>query len=200
MSYSELKVFKENGDVAPLKSFKNSHYITAIWVTLNDRYEIGTMFPLMEPVWKLQNSREIAEDDWYALMFTFDRVVVPPELIDRVALALERFKINPKSINHGPAMAEAMREAKKSMPNIRGIALYSTSTVEDPWGYVSDYIDECPACKGPISVDPDGEPVCRNNDCDVDVIEPDRNVYNLFKNENHWFLKTREETLREKGL
>jgi hypothetical protein len=175
MSYTELKAFNESGDAVGIKKFRNSHYIVAIWSELAVRYGIcpneGRYSVIYDDavtakLWALSDSDQITDDDWYVLVSTYDNVVIPPNLIERVARAYENFRVPDGCIDHGKGFAEAMREILKTGAGLRGVAFWQTSVTSDPW-YVREGCEEC----GTLEFRP----------------------YNLDVDEGHWYMEAREE-------
>ncbi len=159
----------------------------------------GALMQNMQPVWDLQKNPDLSEVDYRCLMFTFDNAVIAPEDIEAFAEAFDSFEGVPDgTINHGRGFAACMRKALEDIPGIRGIALYSTSVCEDPWGSVRLPLDACPECGGRITVDGDG-PECRNPDCPEDYLEYDYRPYNMDQDDKHWFIPSQKEHLKEEA-
>jgi hypothetical protein len=195
MSYSEMKAFAKDGSVICLEEFPNSHYLVVVWRTIAEKYRVTyELFGNMKPVWDLQYNPDVSSDDWYCLMFTFDKVVVPPELIERVAQAFDHFVVDDNLIDHGKGFARCMREAARDIDGIRGIALYGTSICDDPFDSVPVKTASCQRCGGPITLNAGHEPWCEK--CD-DYVEGEYEDYNLDKHNKHWFLPPREEWLAQ---
>jgi hypothetical protein len=152
----------------------------------------GELMQNMGPVWDLRLNPDVSDDDWYCLMFTFDNIVVPPDLIERVAEAFLKFRVSEDVVDHGGGFASCMRKAAKDIGGIRGIALNSTSVGPDPWGGVRLPLDACSECGGRVTID-EGGAECRNADCDATWLEPEYRPYNLDLDDKHYFLRAREE-------
>lgn len=221
MSYSQLKAFDKNGDAVGLEEFRNSHYLQVIWNRLAekygvlekirreiarergvpegriDRYEVGGRLMMdMKPVWDLQKSPDISDDDWRCLLFTFDNAVVRPEDIEAFAAAFEKFEVGDRDVvNHGAGFARCMRKALSSIEGIRGVALYGTSICGDPWGGVPLPIEQCGECGAPIRINGGGEAECTQEPEDH-YIDHDYRPYNLDLDEKHWFIPSRDDHLR----
>jgi hypothetical protein len=171
MSYTELKVFDKNGDAIGYKKFKNSRYVTVIWMRIAEKYGISKEGYGYEVIAKDDKAKELCElyycdddielNDWYALTSTFDNVVIPPESIECVADALEEFFVSRGYVEHGHELAGAMREALKTVEGCRGLAFYISSINSDPWRVREGCIECC---------------------------DPDYRPYNLDLDEKHWFM------------
>jgi hypothetical protein len=222
MSYTEMMVFDAKGDALGGEEFKNSHFHgPVIWFIMAEKYgvidrmkrELMEKHPsyadnersagysvrghLMEdgkPIWDLQWSPDISDDDWYVLMATFDWVVIPPQLVDRVAVAFDNFylRVPPGTVNHSKEYAAEMRKATIEVEGCRGIAFSGTSVNSNPW-YVREPIecDDSECDKKPLS---EGKKECYN----CSMLDYDRRPYNLDRDEKHFFLTTREEWQKQK--
>lgn len=149
---------------------------------------LGRLRQDMRPVWDLQHNPALTREDWYALMFTFDNMVVPPELIERVAQAFENIKVAENFVDHGASFARCMRTAVKEVEGIRGIALHGTSICDDPWWVCRAKDMKCPICGGEVDMNPEHDPWCDACDKYVEASRP----YNLDLDDDHHFLPTRE--------
>lgn len=199
MSYTTMKVFDKNGDAQDFVEFQNAFYLNllAVWERLAVKYGLCSedkFFHLvsrpdqMKKVWDLQYSSKVTDDDWYVLMSTFDNVVIPPNLIERVASAFEKFSVSGSAFTYrGRVYADKMRETLQSVEGCRGIAFHSTSVIDDPW-YLSS-INICPNCEAELDVnEEEGCLVCPECDFKTECERP----YNLDKDSKHWFLPVRE--------
>ena len=167
----------------------------------NYHYQVrGRLMLDMSPVWDIQKDPAIDEDDFRVLMFTFDNAVIAPDDIEAFAAAFENFTgVAEGVVNHGAGFAACMRKALEDIPGIRGIALYSTSVCEDPWGSVELPLEKCQDCGGPVTVEPGVGPVCKNEACETEWLEHDRRPYNLDQDDKHWFIPSKEEHQKEEA-
>jgi len=166
MSYAELKIVEENGDVVGYKKYKNSHGGAAfIWTQLYDKYlkdhNISHDSWLFggDKLWKLSSDKSVPYFARKVLASTYDQVIIKREnlfdLVESFEKFLEVFSSSKNIVCHLFNWIEDIREIYKDN-FCQGIAFYQMSVGQDPW-WVYDNEDE-------------GRP------------------YNLEKDEGHWFL------------
>ena len=157
MSYTEIFVFRKDGNAGGLEDVKNSwrgamaiwrilekKYLDPLprpmWMTLENYKELGysrTCQPPsyidsksspQKPIWDLWNDENVSRVDKIALGTTFDKVVVMRGNIEETAKAFEEFK-GDTSLNE---QAKILREALEDEYNI-AIGWNQTSVNSDTW-------------------------------------------------------------------
>lgn len=134
MSCTEVYgVPKDGGELVHLGDLRNAFRGAMwIWTELAKKYfpDDNTYTAIMggNKLWGLINDERLSDTEWYAFVSTFDALIVPNELMDVVADALESFSPGTENL-HGQAVL--LRQAKKD--GLRGVCWNQTSVNGDPW-------------------------------------------------------------------
>ena len=136
MSYTTVYAAFSDGDMVELGECHNAwRGAMWIWTELAKRYVPGSgdgghlLFGNgYADVWKLADGAAITDGEWYALVSTFDGVLVPSELMLRVADALDAFEPGTDNLK---SQAEYIRDAHSK--GARAIGWLQTSVCCSPW-------------------------------------------------------------------
>ena len=209
MSYTQIVAFDENGDTVHCEEFRNSHYWVVIWHTIWAKYQLtredNTLdehsYMRSNKLWDHQHNPKLSDDDWYVFVCSFDTIIIPPELVNRVCEAFLNFKPTEKNVvDHSAGFVREMRAIQEVMPGFRGISWYKTSIAEDPWDSVIVGPDKCPKCERnfnvEIPVDKENRYYCEKCEEDFGEYKP----YNLDEQDDWYYLKPREEFIKDGGF
>jgi hypothetical protein len=121
MSRTTLYGIEEDGSWSVIAEFRNSHgSAAAVWTHLVEKYDIdpdGFIYDRWEKLWKeKKHEARFLDYEWYVLMTTYDRAVLPADLVPVVADAMERFyeeykSVRPDYVCSLDAQAKALRMA-----------------------------------------------------------------------------------------
>lgn len=162
MSYSELFVVDESGNVRPVCEFRNANRGAMLWWDwIAVKYGItDAPFRLltsgdeaMERLWALASAPEVDVDPDIRIVLatTFDRVVVKRSDLGRVVRAFENFasairhpvgssiKDDPGDPGHAPEMARALALIEAvAAPGLRGVCWNQMSVCQPFWWVYPD--------------------------------------------------------------
>ena len=138
MSYTGVYGAFKDGDMKTLGECRNSHR-GAMWIWMElakkhlkmkdrDYAARGDLLQDMSPVWKLASTDKLDDTEWFALMSTFDGVLVPRELMPKVADALRNFEPGTENL---VKQSDLIREAFEK--GARAIGWMQTSVCSCPW-------------------------------------------------------------------
>jgi len=140
MSYTELYGIPwDNGEMEALGTCKNSFRgVMWIWTKLQEKYlpyvsAVDLMMQGMEPLLNLTYGKTFNDTEFYCIMSTCDGALVPNELMDTVADALEAFEPSTENLQ---LQADIIRKAKKD--GYRYVGWDQTSVNGDAWRITED--------------------------------------------------------------
>jgi hypothetical protein len=138
MSYTEIYVIDENGDVLPRFEISNSHGIPQVWDAMLKKYCGGglwimdpDLFPKLAAAMDRMTEHEVASLKW-----TYDKVVVARDNIPKLCESIKIFADQhiPETITQGfRKSGEALQRIYDEYPDALGAAMHATSIVESFW-------------------------------------------------------------------
>jgi len=179
MSYTTLYKVPESGEIQTYKEYGNAFRSAwLVWDTMSKLYlkKDAVEFMLkgdhaMQPVWDLWKDPSVPESHRIVMASTFDKVMVRRENLERLASAYDAYSRAVEDAGHIEAMASDLRELARD-ETCFAVCWCQTSVSADTW-------------MTPVTCECCGETT-------------DSRMYDVSRDEGHWFLFDELEKIEER--